>query len=317
MFNLIDLIILLFLGLYAFHGWRRGFLLLTLDFVGFLFVITAPLILHRYGAAILEHFGVNLGIANGIAFFVILGVTQMLFWLLSRVLYKLVPKEIRNSIINRMLGMIPSLAKGYLLCSLILMLIVVLPTKISDQMVLNSAIGGPMVRLASAVERAATSMISKSIQDSLTFLSVKPKSDETLKIPQQTQGLVINGKAETQMLKMVNRERATRGLKPLKMNAKLQAAARKHSLDMFKRGFFGHINPDKLTPFDRMQKAGILYTKAGENLAKAPSVSIAHDGLMHSPGHRANILDPGFRQIGIGVYSSSIYGEIYSQEFTD
>ena len=66
-----------------------------------------------------------------------------------------------------------------------------------------------------------------------------------------------------------------------------------------------------------MNKANIEFTYAGENLALAPSTPLAMQGLMNSPGHRANILNPNFKKIGIGVIDGGIYGKMYSQEFTD
>jgi uncharacterized protein YkwD len=66
-----------------------------------------------------------------------------------------------------------------------------------------------------------------------------------------------------------------------------------------------------------MKKAGIKYMDAGENLALAPTVEIAHKGLMKSPGHRANILSPAFRKVGIGVIKNDVYGMMFSQEFAN
>jgi uncharacterized protein YkwD len=86
---------------------------------------------------------------------------------------------------------------------------------------------------------------------------------------------------------------------------------------MFKRGYFAHVTPEGVDPFQRMDAAGIHYVTAGENLALAPTLDIAHDGLMNSPGHRANILNPAYRKVGIGVLDGGVYGEMFVQEFTD
>ena len=86
---------------------------------------------------------------------------------------------------------------------------------------------------------------------------------------------------------------------------------------MFEKGFFSHYNLQGESPFDRMDKAGISYVAAGENLALTPTVAIAHQGLMDSPGHRANILSPDFGRIGIGVIDGGIYGKMFVQEFTN
>jgi uncharacterized protein YkwD len=105
------------------------------------------------------------------------------------------------------------------------------------------------------------------------------------------------------------------GLKPLKADPEMTVVARAHSRDMFARGYFAHINPEGENPFDRMKKASIIFSIAGENLALAETLKKAHNNLMNSPGHRANILNPSFGRLGIGVLDGGDYGLMISQEF--
>ena len=84
---------------------------------------------------------------------------------------------------------------------------------------------------------------------------------------------------------------------------------------MFKLKYFGHQSPVSGSPFDRLKAAGITYTRAGENLAYAQSVAVAHRALMDSPGHRENILRPEFTRIGIGVINAGAYGRMVTQLF--
>ncbi len=84
---------------------------------------------------------------------------------------------------------------------------------------------------------------------------------------------------------------------------------------MFKLKYFGHVSPVTGTPFDRLARARITYTRAGENLVYAPSLAIAHRGLMESEGHRENILRPEFRRLGVGVVSAGAYGRMFVQVF--
>jgi uncharacterized protein YkwD len=101
------------------------------------------------------------------------------------------------------------------------------------------------------------------------------------------------------------------------MDEKLQEVARAHGEDMFARGYFAHNTPEGKTPFDRMNEAGIKYVVAGENLALAPNLETAHQGLMDSKGHRENILSTDYGKVGIGVIDGGKYGEIFVQEFTN
>ncbi len=128
--------------------------------------------------------------------------------------------------------------------------------------------------------------------------------------------------AETEVLALLNRARADAGLPPLDADPSLAEVGRAHAVDMYVRGYFAHDTPECEAgvvpgcrdPFNRMHAAGITYATAGENLALAPSARAAHEGLMGSPGHRANILDPRFRRVGIGVVDGP-FGLMVTQEF--
>jgi uncharacterized protein YkwD len=84
---------------------------------------------------------------------------------------------------------------------------------------------------------------------------------------------------------------------------------------MFRLKYFGHQSPVAGSPFDRLAAAKIPYSRAGENLAYAHSVAIAHRGLMESQGHRENILRPEFTRIAIGVVAAGAYGRMFTQLF--
>jgi uncharacterized protein YkwD len=105
----------------------------------------------------------------------------------------------------------------------------------------------------------------------------------------------------------VTRER--HGLKPLKLSKRLSKAARRHSRDMVRRDYFAHDSPGGATFVDRIRRSGYLRGArswtVGENLAwgtrKRSTPRAITKGWMKSAGHRANILNPSFRDIGIGV----------------
>ena len=97
----------------------------------------------------------------------------------------------------------------------------------------------------------------------------------------------------------MNRVRAANGLRPLRFAAKLHAAARAHSADMIRRGYFGHGAFAR-----RMNGFGVNAPVVGENLAwgsgaYGTAATIVHEGLV-SPEHRANLLRPGFFLVGVG-----------------
>jgi uncharacterized protein YkwD len=120
---------------------------------------------------------------------------------------------------------------------------------------------------------------------------------------------------EQKAFALLNADRTANGLQPLKLNTGLSALGENYAKDMINRGFFAHNNPEGQTPFDRMHQAGINYTYAGENLAINTSVTAAQKAFMNSTGHRANILNKNYTEVGLGVQTNS-KGSVYVvQEF--
>lgn len=122
---------------------------------------------------------------------------------------------------------------------------------------------------------------------------------------------------EQKMLNLVNQERQKQGLVPLKVNAELVKVARAKARDMIDNNYFGHYSPTYGSPADMLRKFGISYRTMGENLAGNPSVEGAHQSLMNSSGHRANILNSQFGQVGIGIVNGGPYGKMFVQLFTN
>lgn len=128
-------------------------------------------------------------------------------------------------------------------------------------------------------------------------------------------GGTASSSEETLALSLLNQDRAKYGLPALKMNSQLSRLAESYANDMIKRGYFSHYNPEGLSPFDRMNNAGIAYRSAGENLAINSSVPGAETAFMNSSGHRANILNSSYTEVGLGVVHSP-NGSVYVvQEF--
>lgn len=118
-----------------------------------------------------------------------------------------------------------------------------------------------------------------------------------------------------QAFTLLNQDRAKNGLSALKLNTKLSNLADSYAADMISRNYFSHYNPEGQSPFDRMQEAGISYTYAGENLAVNTSVAAAETAFMNSSGHRANILNTNYTEVGLGVRHAT-NGSVYVvQEF--
>ncbi len=122
-------------------------------------------------------------------------------------------------------------------------------------------------------------------------------------------------KNEDAVVRLVNEVRAKAGLGRLRFDERLRTAARAHSKDMAKRNFCAHENPDGVTPAERMPAAG--YSAPGaENVARGQeSPRVVMDAWMNSPGHRANLLNPQFTAIGVGVVFVARNGPCWVQNF--
>ena len=126
---------------------------------------------------------------------------------------------------------------------------------------------------------------------------------------------MTNLPAETAVLVIVNAERAKAGCKPLTVDPPLAAAARKHSADMAARDYFSHTTPDGVTFSQRIDAEGYRWSFVGENIAAGQrNATEVMKAWMNSPGHRANILNCQFRNIGIGVVQNG-KSPVWTQDF--
>ena len=134
--------------------------------------------------------------------------------------------------------------------------------------------------------------------------------------PAGCSGLVLTN--EEAVFDLVNQERAVNGLHALNCDDRLVLAARNHSEDMVENNYFSHTSLDGRQFFTRITNAGYLWSNAGENIAAGYGTPQAvMNGWMNSSGHRANILDSTFCDLGVGYAygASTTYGDYWTQDF--
>ena len=118
------------------------------------------------------------------------------------------------------------------------------------------------------------------------------------------------------MLRLVNAERSRAGCRLLTVNSALTKAARAHSTDMARKNYFSHTSLDGRSAVDRMRAAGYSGRMMGENIAAGqPTAASVVKAWMNSPGHRANILNCGYRYLGVGHATGGYYGNYWTQNF--
>ncbi|WP_461204525.1 CAP domain-containing protein [Clostridium sp. DL1XJH146] len=121
---------------------------------------------------------------------------------------------------------------------------------------------------------------------------------------------------EDEVARLVNIERSKQGLPSLKLNWQLSRVARYKSQDMINKNYFSHTSPTFGDPFKMIKDFGINYRTAGENIAYGQnSAQEVMNGWMNSQGHRSNILNSNFSQIGVGLSIDQSGRKYWTQMF--
>lgn len=301
------------------RGWQTGFIFAILDLLSMLASLLIAFGTYQETAPwLVENLSLSDSFARPVAFLVILIVSQLLLLLASRLIASMFPAKVHAHDANRMLGLVPGFLEGLVTVAFLANLLFFLPIGGALRvMARDSIVANRFSAFASPFQAQLEPIFGDAINQSLELLTVHPNSDELIELPYKVTDSVPAPDLEQEMLDLINEERAREGLSPLVMDEQLVDVARNHSEDMFERGYFAHVTAEGITPFDRMRAAGVDYQVAGENLAHAATLSIAHTGLMNSPGHRANILRPEFGRVGIGIMDGGEYGLMITQNFRD
>jgi len=322
-FNIIDAFITAFLTVWAIQGYRRGFLLSATGLTAFVASIylsfkTYPIL----GAIVANVLNLPVSFADLASFLIIFAISHFAIGvLLYRPLYSLSNRLHKGLFLggaDRFFGVLPSTIGGIIWLSIILGIIVWFPiNEYLKDLVITSSMGTPIVDAAAVMQPQAEEVVGKAIEDATKFADKKDTREEWKpNIPPDVR-VRFDADAEKYMLTLVNSERAPRDLKILDFHPTLRDVARSHSMDMVKNNFFDHKSPTTGHVGDRLLSAGFIYISAGENLAFAGDVEIAHMLLMESQGHRENLLNRSFGRAGIGIVDAGPYGYMCTQVFTN
>lgn len=317
--NYIDFLIILVLIYFASEAWRHGFWVILADFFSFFGSLLISLRVYKFAAEALRvNFNFSHAIANALGFLISAILLEALLSFLMTLLLNRLPEKYWKHKLNQLLGILPGIGEGLVFVAFILTLALGLPIKPSIKAdIVDSKIGAVVLKQTSGLEKAVNEIFGGVIEDSLTYLTVKPGSRERISLSVEKQELKIDERAEAEMFRLVNQERRKLGIQELVWEPEIVVVARNHARDMWQRKYFGHLSPEGKDVGDRLAQAGLEFEIAGENLALAPTVATAHTGLMNSEGHRANILETKFRKVGIGVIDNGVYGKMFVEVFTD
>src|SRR5215216_132970 len=316
--NPIDILLVIVILLSVLNGYRRGFVHGVLDLAGWVLSLITGL---RYYQPLAQWLGPRIDAWSEvwdqpIAFVLVAVFVGVMVHSIGYLLLRHLPPDIHELRANQWFGVIPGFINGLIIVAILSALLLAIPLSEGlSERTRDSALVSRLAVYAERLEGQLRPVFGEAIARSLNLLTIRPDSDERVTLPFKVENTRPRPDLEKQMLDLVNQERQAAGLNPLQPDPELTEVARRHSADMFARGYFAHDTPEGLTPFDRMREAGVRFSTAGENLALAPTIPVAHTGLMNSPGHRANILRKEFGRLGIGVMDGGMRGLMVSQEF--
>lgn len=315
--NWVDLVIIFTLVFFAYEGLGKSLLYEIYNLLSFLAAFFLSLKFYNLSSKQLEIlFPLPHSLANVLGFIGVWYATEIGLYILARFFLPKVPDL--NLPGEKFLSIIPAFLRGVIFIAVLLVLLATFPIQPQiKKEIRSSKIGSAILTQTYQLEAPLKNVFGDLANDTLSFLTVKPATNETVNLGFQNNKFYFDEGTERAMIDLVNKERVKEGLQTLTYDPALRQIARAHSADMFKRGYFSHYSPEGLTVADRAVEVGIKYLIIGENLAYAPSLELAHQGLMNSPGHRANILSPDYKKIGIGVANGDEYGIMFTQVFKD
>lgn len=315
--NPVDILLVVIVLVGMITGWARGFVFSALDLLTLALSLAAAFLGYREVTQLVAGMAPSLGIWIAPLSFV--GIFLLVHIILGAAILRFalrIPKPVHANILNKLLGIVPGAVNGamHAVVAAVLLLTLPLGARIGTW-TQQSALAPTFAAPAEWVEAQVAPIFDPVVRRTMQALTVKPDSKQSVTLPFRTAQGKPRPDLEAQMLSLVNAERRAAGLKPVEADPELTEVARDHSRDMLARGYFSHYSPEGKDLNDRLRQARVRFLTAGENLALAPTLYTAHNGLMHSPGHRANILRGQFGRLGIGILDSGGHGLMVTQAY--
>lgn len=214
-------------------------------------------------------------------------------------------------------ALIPALASALITMSFGIVLISAMPAPVlpgGEAALHGSALASGILGVAGPIRPSVNGLVVDAWKDSERLISGRSGAAQVA--AGEVKPSLFPDK-EWELLSLVNATRISKGLVPLVVEPRLRTEARRQVREMIELQFFAHESPTKGDLKERLNRLGLKYSVASENLANARSVEQAFDALMKSESHRHNILNPQFRKTGIGASRLDDGPISFSQVFTD
>lgn len=315
--NYIDLILILLIIICIRTGIRQGFILSALSLAAWVGSLIIGFLIYHPLAGFLHMMMPSAGFwVPPLSFIAGIFIGKLVLDRIIDSTLDRIPIDKHISKTNKLLGAIPGFANGFIWAVLISGILLLVPfTNGLSKETRESRVARKLIAKVSWMDDSLSPVFREVLNHTEPTKDNKTGGEEVIKLPFKVTDATERPDLEAEMLVLINKERKEHGLHSLKADPKLAVVARKHSADMFARSYFSHYTPEGADPYARMIKGKIIFLTAGENIALAQTLPLAHTGLMNSPGHRANILNPAYGRVGIGILDGGLYGLMITQNF--
>ncbi|MGG9971038.1 CvpA family protein [Ferruginibacter sp. SUN002] len=314
--NYTDIISLIIIIIGIFLGYKKGFISSLIDMISLAAAIFFGILLQKNICSYLDTLLPNNAYNTTLALVIPTVFFFVLYYILMSFLKRAIPVQVSKHLANKLTGIIPGIALSLAMIYACLNL----NNFFFDNEIVNASIKTSrtfswVTTLVEMPEHTILPTKQKTPDYENVAAAGHGEIQQGSKLPFKSNNFSKRTDLELLMLDILNKERNLQHLPPFAYDKELTKVATAHSGDMLTRGYFAHNTPEGVDPFMRMRRAKIIFSVAGENLAISHDLYKAHTQLMLSPEHRANILNPAFGRIGIGILDAGEYGLMISQEF--
>lgn len=301
-------------------GLRAGSLRSLWSLIGFVIsLLFAIVVQFDLAGSIVEMTGIPAPTARGIALLLGLLLSYVIYVLAAKPLLVPAVRFVRQhealSALERGFGVLPSALHAILICAAAIVILVLFTIGDVRSQLDESRLAREIVTRAYAIQPSLSSFVTSTEERPLfQTIIVTSGTRRSLDIPDGL-SLSTDADAEAMLLRLLNDDRVVRGLPTVALDARASVVARRHSAEMFRLRYLGHISPLTGSDVDRLDNEGVTYGRSAEAIAFAPLALTAHLGLMSSRLDRLRLLDPAFTRVGIGVIAAEPYGFIVTEVF--
>ncbi len=306
---MLDLLLGLGLVLGLVRGYSKGFLR---GVIGLTVTLAAIWSGYRAGPSVgvvVESWsGIDPGAARIVGAVLVFGIVQVLGMM---VVYRSIAPRGPLQILDRLAGALFS-GLWYLLMCLLLVLIVSAASNLSpvaERILADSRVARLVTAEESPVLTSVSRLLGDRILESMINLNrlighsrVVLEDDDRLDLPEvESSAILESPESSKELFEKLNMARFEERVPVLSWSDALAGVANGHAREMYESGYFAHVSTTTGSVASRLESVGIPFVLVGENLALTPTVESAHEGLLESPSHRATMLDPRFRRVGVAA----------------